>query len=61
MPPVLGFAYDASAIKLAYDTIKASITPAIEKKATHKLQLWFGEEPPTVDEFIDELNSRPSI
>lgn len=59
--PVLGLADDAAAIKLAYDTVKASITPAIEKKATHKLRLWFGEEPPTVDEFIDELNSRPGI
>jgi uncharacterized membrane protein YkvA (DUF1232 family) len=59
--PVLGLADDAAAIKLAYDTVKGSITPAIERKATHKLRLWFGEEPPTVDEMIDELNSRPGI
>lgn len=59
--PVLGFADDAAAIKLSYDTVKAPITPTIEKKATHKLRLWFSEEPPTVDEFIDELNSRTGI
>jgi len=59
--PVLGLADDAAAIKLAYDTVKASITPSIERKATHNLRLWFGEEPPTVEEFIVEVNSRPGI
>ena len=59
--PVLGLADDAAAIKLAYDTVKASITPSIERKATHKLRLWFGEEPPTVEEFIVEVTSRPGI
>jgi len=40
--PVLGLTDDAAAIKLAYDTVKASITPDIERKASDKLCQWFG-------------------
>ena len=40
--PVLGLTDDAAAIKLAYDTVKASITPEIERKAEVKLIQWFG-------------------
>ena len=58
---VLGLADDAAAIKLAYDTIKASITPEIERKAAHKLALWFGEEQPSPADLIDELSRRPGI
>ena len=42
--PVLGLTDDAAAIKLAYDTVKASITPEIERKAKEKLAQWFGEK-----------------
>ncbi len=59
--PGLGLADDAAAIKLAYDTVKASITPEIERKATHKIALWFGEEPPTPADLIDEIKKRPGI
>ena len=41
--PVLGLTDDAAAIKLAYDTVKASITPDIERKAADKIRQWFGE------------------
>lgn len=40
--PVLGLTDDAAAIKLAYDTVKTSITPKIEEQATAKLKQWFG-------------------
>lgn len=43
--PVLGLTDDAAAIKLAYDTVKASITPKIERKASAKLCQWFGNVP----------------
>lgn len=59
--PVLGLTDDAAAIKLAYDTIKASITPEIERKAAHKLALWFGEEQSSPADLIDELSRRPGI
>lgn len=59
--PVLGLTDDAAAIKLAYDTVKASITPKIKRKAAHKLRLWFGDETPTIEDLIDKLNSRPGI
>lgn len=39
--PVLGLTDDAAAIKLAYDTVKASVTPEIEKKVNDKLSQWF--------------------
>ena len=39
--PLLGFTDDAAAIKLAYDAIKVSVTPAIENKANAKLDQWF--------------------
>jgi uncharacterized membrane protein YkvA (DUF1232 family) len=42
--PALGLTDDAAAIKLAYDTVKASITPEIEGKASAKLTQWFGEK-----------------
>lgn len=42
--PVLGLTDDAAAITLAYDTVKASITPEIERKAKEKLAQWFGEK-----------------
>ena len=42
--PVLGLTDDAAAIKLAYDTIRTSITPEIERRATAKLCQWFGSE-----------------
>jgi len=41
--PILGLTDDAAAIKLAYDTVKASITPDIERKASDKLSQWFGK------------------
>ncbi len=41
--PVLGLTDDAAAIKLAYETVKASITPEIERKASDKLCQWFGD------------------
>lgn len=40
--PVLGFTDDAAALKLAYDTVKASITPDIERQANEKVFQWFG-------------------
>ena len=36
--PVLGFADDAAAIKLSYDTVKAPITPTIKKKGKHPIK-----------------------
>lgn len=42
--PVLGLTDDAAAITLAYDTVKASITPEIERKAKEKLAQLFGEK-----------------
>lgn len=41
--PLLGLTDDAAAIKLAYDTVKASITPEIERQASNKLSQWFGD------------------
>ncbi len=43
MVPLLGLTDDAAAIKLAYDTVKASITPEIERRASEKLSRWFAE------------------
>jgi len=40
--PILGLTDDAAAIKLAYETVKVSITPEIERKASNKLCQWFG-------------------
>lgn len=40
--PVLGLTDDAGAIKLGYETVKASITPEIERRASAKLCQWFG-------------------
>ena len=42
--PILGFADDIAAIKVAYEAIKVSITPEIESQADNKLAEWFGEE-----------------
>jgi len=39
--PLLGFTDDIAAIKIAYDAIKASVTPDIEQKADAKLAEWF--------------------
>jgi len=40
--PVLGLTDDASAIMLAYNTVKASITPEIRRMASAKLTRLFG-------------------
>ena len=42
--PILGFADDIAAIKVAYEAIKVSITPEIESQADAKLAEWFGKE-----------------
>ena len=42
--PVLGLTDDVAALTLAYEKVKASITPEIERKASAKLAQWFGEE-----------------
>lgn len=39
--PILGFTDDLAAIKLAYDSIKVSVTPDIEVKARTKAGQWF--------------------
>lgn len=39
--PVLGFTDDVTALTLAYNAIKASVTPEIEAKAKAKLAEWF--------------------
>lgn len=39
--PVLGFTDDVAALTLAYNAIKASVTPEIEAKAKAKLEEWF--------------------
>ena len=39
--PVLGFTDDVAALTLAYNAIKASVTPEIEAKAKAKLAEWF--------------------
>ena len=41
--PLLGLTDDAAAIKLAYDTVKASIAPEIERQASNKFSQWFGD------------------
>jgi len=41
--PVAGLLDDAAAIKLAYETIKASVTPEIEQQAKDKIAEWFPE------------------
>lgn len=57
----LGLTDDIAAIMLAYDTIKASITPEIERKADSKLAQIFGMYRTTPAEIIDELKARPGI
>lgn len=59
--PVLGLTDDVAAITLAYDTVKASITPEIERKAAQKLRQWFGDKEKTPADLIEELRDRPSI
>lgn len=39
--PIAGLTDDAAALKLAYDTVKASVTPEIEQKVNDKLSQWF--------------------
>lgn len=39
--PLLGLTDDAGAIKLAYDTVKVSVTPQIKQQAEQRLASWF--------------------
>ena len=39
--PIAGLTDDAAALKLAYETVKASVTPEIEQKVNDKLSQWF--------------------
>lgn len=39
--PILGLTDDAAAIKLAYDTVCAAVTPAIKRQADQKANQWF--------------------
>ena len=39
--PGLGLTDDAAALKIAYDTVKGSITPEIEALVNSKLNKWF--------------------
>ena len=58
---VIGLTDDIAAIKLAYDVVKASITPEIERKAGAKLAQIFGKRWTTPADIIDELKTRPGI
>jgi len=40
--PVLGFTDDLAALKLAFDAVRASVTPDIENQARQKMAEWFG-------------------
>lgn len=42
--PLLGLTDDIAAIKLAYDTVRVSVTPEIESQAESKLEQWFKSE-----------------
>lgn len=39
--PIAGLTDDAAALKLAYETVKASVTPDIDLKVNNKLSQWF--------------------
>ncbi len=41
--PVLGLLDDATALKLAYDAVKNSVTPEIEAQAMATIDKWFHE------------------
>ena len=59
--PVLGLTDDVAAITMAYNTVKASITPEIKRKAAQKLRQWFGDKEKTPADLIEEMRDRPSI
>lgn len=54
--PIAGYADDLAALTACLETVKASITPSIRKKALQKLLDWFTDvDYSKVEEFYEEI------